>query len=1841
MATPVSPGGGGGDTVTSSIGLEIQIQGVIQKHLHEAFNDISANAIKELEKINLAAKEVMDPLTNDNLSKEFNKQLGKIDTKGFVEDFSKQFKVTTADIEQGISEALDPKVQDPFFDAQIRTLAGHRQRLELLAAEIKMNQRLKESYTDQLSEVTKIEAEIYATRKDADILSRLVNIGNKHLFDSLKLIDSIHDSVEKTVPPAQQLAGHFNNVGLTRIGGFLAGLGSGIALMGLLTHLTASYLEQQANWVQQNYALYGSIGQVNDQIIKASREGFLLSKEAEQAGQALMEMSIAKDSIVGLTATLGDVNKEIGLNIQVGARYAKQMQMLGLSTSDISKEFRFLKRSAAEWGVTGMDADKIFNIISESAYTMHKRLGDAGFREYQENLMKLGGIAKKSGVDMDSMAQIMKDLGQDRTKFILLMGKSDWLNEKDNTKLFQAMAGNAKAALANLATFPPAIQEEVSQSMYGMSQETLQQLDKMADAGGKSLSSIVPKDLSNEMRRATDPIYSFEMALKDIGQAVQWLLTPIIILITWLGRAAGWFTLLPTPIKNVVGAIIILTMAWLALGGALSSVWGWMAGAVKGLFTFGAAATTAATETAAATTVTEGAFASFGATMTPLIPVMLAVGATFALIAAAVWLLSDSITGLDKFIGALSGLGIAITGFAAVAFLAGALLSTAMVPIIPVMLAVAGVLLLLAGSVWVVSLAFDNFTKALDNLAQINLIKLGLEMVGGSSLILVGMTTLLAAMVVGAVMMPFALLTAAGLFALGGALALLGFAIKSGDMSRFPAFAGDMTVGMVLLSGALIIGAAMMPLILDASISFLALGVSLWLFSKAVTTDISGAPRFAASLSIAMVALIPALGVAAVMMPLIVSASVAFILLGASLFLFNQAINTDISGAPIFGLALSGAMIALIPALLIAATFGPLSILASVAFILLGASLLLFNQAISTDISGAPKYGLSLSIAMVALIPALLIAATFGPLSLLAAASFVLLGVSLLLFNRAINTDISNALKFGLSLSAGMTALLPALLIATVMAPLAIMAAATFVLLGLTIGIFADTIDKDIGHAVKFSLSLSSAMGILSVALMLAVAMLPLALAAGLTFFIIGKTINVLTDAINRPLDNAIKFGLRLTVALAALVPALLLADILLPLALLASATFFVVGKTIGVFADAINRDISQAPQFANNLSMALVALMTPLGIAALMMPYAIAAGITFFVLGHSIGAFADVINRNISDAVGFSIALSMALIALAPTLVFAAAMMPLAVAAGITFLALGVSIGRFADAINKDISAAPIFGIMLTAAIGSLIPALIIAGSLMPLAVFAGITFLALGLTIGRFADAINKDIRLAPIFSIMLLVAMAGLVPALTIAGQMLPLAVLASATFLVIGLTMPKFLRIINTDLKHGESFGKHFMMAMVGIRHGMDLIIGSHYIVFSVASRMVGAGLYNILSAINNNAAAVEVLPTLVITFQKAMEQLRYGMEWLIGSPYKKFTDAGMETGKGLGALLESINSGGVSNLPGLSANFQVAMKELRYGMEWLVGAPHKEFGKAADNVAPGLTALLNAVGTGTGNLPQAALLTSIASAVTAIVKLSAESDPASLPKFASSISDGLSILITSIKAGEDVIGRLPALTENLQAVTAIVKLSSESDPAALPKFANGISDGLSVLFTSIKAGQDVIGRLPALTENLQALTNLSSNATGGKAMIDMATSIDTVIKSLGDGLADYAAHVEASATRIGAALDIVKGKSASFDGSSFNHIVKNDAVNIVHPEMDSENSGAVHHKEMMDRMDKMVMAMVDLRKAVDDSGDDDSSRIAGLLNEYLPMIAENTESSNSGLGTRSNNWGNGG
>ena len=505
-------------------------------------------------------------------------------------------------------------------------------------------------------------------------------------------------------------------------------------------------------------------------------------------------------------------------------------------------------------------------------------------------------------------------------------------------------------------------------------------------------------------------------------------------------------------------------------------------------------------------------------------------------------------------------------------------------------------------------------------------------------------------------------------------------------------------------------------------------------------------------------------------------------------------------------------------------------------------------------------------------------------------------------------------------------------------------------------------------------------------------------------------------------------------------------------------------------------------------------------------------------------------------------------------------------------------------------------------------------------------------------------------------------------------------------------------INNSLQAINSLGalNAFPGGMQNLRYGMEWLVGAPYEKFGDAGVATGKGLSGLLPSINNSLQAINSLGALN-AFPGGMQNLRYGMEWLVGAPYEKFGDAGIGAGKGLGHLLPSIgdNLQAINNLGALNA-FPGGMQNLRYGMEWLVGAPYKKWSAIAQLVGEGLNSILdvmtrNAAGVALlpimagnikeafigiaigvmlfANLPsdkfimQAAItaagigilldgLAKNASGLALLPNFAANFLPAifgigvalafadgvdssTLKDFATNVVAGLDVLLGGIANNVAGIALLPNLASSLTLLSTLSSSLASISVDGFDAFVTSTSDGLSVLLAGISGNAEIVNRLPGLVEALRGLSDFAEHVTGGKGMIDIAVSVDSALSTMGDGLADYAAYVEASAVRISAALDIIQGKTSEFASNSVNQIVKNDAVITIHPDFDDAGANAERHREIVSKMDSLVGAIDKLNSTVEQRGDSESVKtIANMLNEYLPMLAEGADT---GLAGKSSSW----
>jgi hypothetical protein len=1415
------------DQVTAPIAIELQFQQMTEADYAKIFNPMKAGLQDAL----TSAMEKFGPSGMMALEKGLN-HLAE-DAKGvtaFMTGANQAFLKTRDDIIRGSKEEL--------YEMQ---------------AQIAVAQRIGDSFSEQLNTVRSIRDSLYAQTQSAETYAKLTSAAKKDIADQLLLVESIEKSLLETNSATEEFGSLLSQIGLGNVGTFVRDLTSAPAFVKMLTNSVFGYLEQQSRWTRQNNALYGSLRQINQQVIMASRDATLLNEEAQQAAVSLIGMSVAKDSLRELTGAVGDVTREVGLSSDVAAKYAKKMQVMGESTTRVSEEFKFLKQSTAQWGLTGDDANAVMGTISKTAMTMKASLGDAGFKEYKDNLIKISGIAKQSGGDVTDVTEIMSDLGKEPAKYAVLLKGIDWLHTADTTKLFQQMSKNIGGNFDLIMSMPAGVRDKMSEQMLHMSWETAQILNKMSESGSSDLSKIIPPNLQDDFRRLTDPMYGFKMALQDIGQVLQFILTPVILLINVLGIAAGWFTLLPESIKITVGSLILLGMALAVTTSGFSQFISKMAGSLTSMFSFGVAAETTTAEIATSLGTVGSAFKAFGAAMEPIAVPMLAIAASFALIGAGVWLLSQSVDSLPKLIGTFAALGVGLLGFAGTALIASFLLEASVAPMLLAGVAFA----LIAGSVWILSEAFGVFAKSLKILDGVNLIQIGTQMVLGGTILLGGMVVMAAAAAVGSAMAPFAIIAGIGILSLVYPLSMLAKVVSSGGLGNMAGFSHNLTAGLIAMTGALLIGAVLLPIILEASISFLALGISLRVLEGALDMDVSRAMLFGVSLSVVMQSLMPALMIASVMLPFALASGITFIALGIAFRIFTGSLDIQDNGrAMLFAVSLNAVMLALVIPLSVAARMLPLALLASITFVALGLAFRVFTGALDFNNSRALLFATTLNAVMLALMIPLIIAAVMLPSALLATVTFVALGLAFRVFTGALQMEVGRALAFAIALKGIMLVLMLPLAIAAAMLPEALLAGITFLALGLTLDIFTDALHMNVGAALAFATGLAGVMLAMVIPLAIAAAMLPEALLAGITFVALGLTLDLFTNALHMRVGAALAFASGLAGVMIAMIIPLAIAAAMLPEALLAGITFVALGLTLDLFTNALHMNVGSALAFAAGLTGVMIAMIIPLAIAAVMLPTVLAASISFAALGLSLRLFESVLQINVGAALAFAAGLAGVMIALIIPLAIAAGMLPEAILASVTFAALGLSLRIFEGALKMDVPAALAFSWGLIKVMGALVIPLMIATAMLPEALLASVTFLALGISLRLFEGALKMNVPAALAFSQNLATVMLNLAVPLILAGELMPLAILAAVTFLALGLSLRLFSGALSADISNGIPYATNLSATMVAMSDGLIVagLLLPYAILATVTFLALGLALRVFSGAIDRDISA---------------------------------------------------------------------------------------------------------------------------------------------------------------------------------------------------------------------------------------------------------------------------------------------------------------------------------------------------------------------------------------------------
>lgn len=1841
-------------------------------------------------------------------------------------------------------------------------VTAQEQRLGDIERAIQKSIELGESYDSQLKTLKQWEVVQKRIIKDATKWGAMDKEHQQRMLQALKT--------------AKQLQVEYNKIQLDKLHEFLAAVGGpGMAsfvrqvstaagAIAILTGQVHQYLKDQRDWINQNYALYGSLDDVENSIRAAAQSGGILRDEARKAGRAIMDAGIdAKKGSAELeewVAAIGDVSVETGISVDAAARYGKSLQRLGLSVGQVKDQFTFLKRAAQTWGVTGRDADIVFGYLNKNAYMLRKQLGsEAEFIKYQQNMMKIAGASKKAGADLATVTDIMDELNTNRERFVLLFGGTDWINEKDNTKLFQAMSKNAGAALKQLEDVPPIIREQMAREMYGMSRETLQQLDEMSKAGAGILDKMVPEALKDTARRATSALYNFQVAIENIGQALNTLMTPFKWIIQGLGFIAALFNSLPNIVKNVIGVFLFFTVVMIAMSKGLGGLFSpfrklidWFKGFRKVGEEVGKVARTSIRKDlreigrGIVTFIKEFAQVS-GKGILGLI------GAGIALAIASPGLVGFSVA--MRIIGMVKrkeldsvGQGIVafINAFSKVSFkgiffllLTGVALMVAAPPLIFFSLAMR----ILKGmkrqeleSTAQGIVAFVNeFSKVGTGAFYLIFTGIALKIASIPLLIFAAAVRLLKGLKKNELEQ-----IAQGIVSFVNAFS----AVSVGTIIKLPFIA--ISVGVFAL-GLLPFAAAMRGLQGADTKSYQAIAQAIvgfiQEFSKVKFTTLLKLPIIAISLAIAALPLAIFIGIMAVAAKLNTAKFgqvgrhiAAFInsfekigvvtivkLYALSYILYKAALPL---GAFVLGMAI-------------------VSRIDTSRIVKVGTNLAAFINSFETvRLTTAGKLVVLSGALAIGAIPLAIFVGVMAIASRADTSKIAKVGTDLVAFINAFEAvKIATAAKLVVLSGALAVSAVPMSIFVVVMAIASRAGTNKFERVGKDIAAFINAFD-----AVKTR----SLLVVMIAAPILAVSAAPL-LVFGLAIAVLSKVTG--WQAVGQGIANffnafeRIQWGSMLKAAVALVIVAgalyifglaastieagkMMAAAVSLVIIAVAMSIMGQMGQSqfVGILLAAVGLMAISAALYVMGLAMQMAPPSAFILMAVALLIFAVALGVA--------GAIAQALAVPMLIFAGIMLLVGVAMIIVAYAFkIFAGALEQMAniklAALGAEILAFAVQISLAGPLMTIGVLTLTIASMLLTVALSFLYAAVTIGAAMAVLAKLTGMALKTIATSVRTFVPVIPAILKL-PVAGIALAAGMVALGAGMLVAAGMLPLAVLALVAFTMITAA----LLVLSAGLKPDfiaalPVISANFATGMLSMAQGMATLVGAPYIQFLVAAVMVAVGMAILLGCLSYYASGIAQLPTISQSFGSAMSGLSAGMDALVGSHYIKFIIAAKSAASGLNSLLWVLwdKAAGIATLPTLAQYFYKAMEQIACSMDYMaiIGKGAGTMVKAGSALFAGLTGFAGAaalaaliapmagsigqmfqsigdgvnvflqnadqmmqmpeigwalfsgilpvgyaMAVGAAMLPLAALaygaFVLVGSAIGMLSSVLTQQFSTSLRAVAEvfsgameSLSNGMRTLVGSpyIRFGIAASGTayglavlLGALTANINAVQALPKfadslagalgsianataLAKRADPKAFGTLAESMKGGLQSIFGAISTNSGTIDQMPKLTEALRELGDIGTNITGGQNLIDMANAVNTTLQTLGHSLADYAAYVEESTGRITTAIGSITEKLSQVEGTNLNQTVRNYSTIQVRPTLDSSTSADQKHRQTIDKLDGILMALVKLLTVVEKSGGgsgEDVQEIRKLLNQYLPMMAEGADT---GLASMVNRW----
>lgn len=270
--------------------------------------------------------------------------------------------------------------------------------------------------------------------------------------------------------------GEMNNIAsssLTSIRGFLGGMFDHIGE--LFDELSAS----QREFIGTQYDASGGLNQLVTSMNDVRASTGATYKEIQNITQLMVSMG------GGIGKSVEEIDNMITANYKftfatkasIGPTMAFQrsLEVVGISTNDVTGALNDLTYSSSKYGLTGKDLNAIMQLTAKNAIKLQSTYGTDAVQKYTSSLIDLGAASKRLGLDMSAATQLMQGLADNALNYVVALGSGALYD--DPSKNLDKLIDKSEQIRNIYESWPPGLRNSMLKSIYGISAEQLKMLE--------------------------------------------------------------------------------------------------------------------------------------------------------------------------------------------------------------------------------------------------------------------------------------------------------------------------------------------------------------------------------------------------------------------------------------------------------------------------------------------------------------------------------------------------------------------------------------------------------------------------------------------------------------------------------------------------------------------------------------------------------------------------------------------------------------------------------------------------------------------------------------------------------------------------------------------------------------------------------------------------------------------------------------------------------------------------------------------------------------------------------------------------------------------------------------------------------------------------------------------------------------------------------------------------------------------------------------------------------------------------------------------------------------------